>query len=302
MSGIHRRSGEPRRAAARLAAATKSAATTRDADKPSQNNSAVRNYMLFCFAGLLSMVPVMLMKGMDLWCIFPLVLGAASLMAQWRAGPVFVLVSLAVVFALRSMGFDPITSLEMLMTLTWPQAGMSFVPPTPVLDFLLSVCVIVYLTGHYRLQALIHHVVPPDARALLPTGRRVKGQPELEHVNPRRAPGLLTPWEIPLLGGAGVLSALAGEYAWRFFHGLRPRYGFSGHGWQTFTFIWSSALILFVAWSVFGYLARRRATPEESLLYLQDQLWRQTRREQSGISRWIAWARLRYQRWKEVTT
>jgi hypothetical protein len=46
-------------------------------------------------------------------------------------------------------------------------------------------------------------------------------------------------------------------------------------------------------------LGRRRAPTEENLLYLQDQLWQQTRHEQATLNRWLVWARLRWQRRKE---
>ena len=269
-----------------------------------QRQRPVRNYMLFGFAGLLSMVPILLLKGLDLWCIFPLVLGALSLMAHWRAGPILVLLTLAAMIVLRSYGLDPLTALEGVLQvfLEGPRSslgGLSVVPQTPFLDLLLSVCVLTFLVGHYRLQALVHNAIPLDARTHVPAERRVKGQPATEPINPRRAPGGLTRWEIPLLGAAVLLSGLAGDFAWSFVHGLRPRYGMSARGWQTLTVIWSIAFLLLVAWTVFGYLRRTRMTRAESLQYLQDQLWRQTRREQGRISRWIAWARLRYQQWKE---
>ena len=41
------------------------------------------------------------------------------------------------------------------------------------------------------------------------------------------------------------------------------------------------------------------ATTEECLLYLQDQCWRHTRREQSSLNRWLTSARLRAERKKE---
>jgi hypothetical protein len=34
-------------------------------------------------------------------------------------------------------------------------------------------------------------------------------------------------------------------------------------------------------------------SPEEAALYLQDELWRQTRREQARLNRWLAWAEKR---------
>jgi len=51
--------------------------------------------------------------------------------------------------------------------------------------------------------------------------------------------------------------------------------------------------------AVLAYARQASATPEEALLYLQDQVWRDTRCEQSRINRWLVWARLRWQRRKE---
>jgi hypothetical protein len=47
------------------------------------------------------------------------------------------------------------------------------------------------------------------------------------------------------------------------------------------------------------YLALRRMTPPEAGLYLQDVLWRETRREQRRLNRWLAWAWLRRRRREE---
>jgi hypothetical protein len=40
---------------------------------------------------------------------------------------------------------------------------------------------------------------------------------------------------------------------------------------------------------------------EEATLLLQDTLWLETRREQGRINRWLAWARLRSRRRKELS-
>jgi len=56
---------------------------------------------------------------------------------------------------------------------------------------------------------------------------------------------------------------------------------------------------LLLASTAFGYLRRLRAPVAENLLYLQDQLWRATRGEQSLLNRWLTWARLRAQKRKE---
>ena len=53
--------------------------------------------------------------------------------------------------------------------------------------------------------------------------------------------------------------------------------------------------------SVLGYLAWIRMSPAEATLYLQDVAWRETRREQTRINRWIAWAKLKKRRLKGMT-
>ena len=71
------------------------------------------------------------------------------------------------------------------------------------------------------------------------------------------------------------------------------------HWWQALVVIWFSALVLLCAHTFLAYLGRTLAGPEESLLYLQDQLWSATRGEQRRINRWLVWARLRAQRKEE---
>jgi len=51
-----------------------------------------------------------------------------------------------------------------------------------------------------------------------------------------------------------------------------------------------------LASSILNYLARRQMTRAEAELMLQDILWRETRREQRRIGRWLAWSRNRQDR------
>ena len=70
--------------------------------------------------------------------------------------------------------------------------------------------------------------------------------------------------------------------------------------------LWRGLLLIFVVtlamgalWGAVAYLDWMTATPEEHLLFLQDEAWRGTRLEQNQINRFLAWARLRGQRRKE---
>jgi hypothetical protein len=271
----------------------------------------VRNYMLFCFGALLFMVPILLEKEMGLWSMFPLIVGALSLMAHWRAGPVFLLVVLAVLTVLKARGLDPVTCLEnavdfgALPAITAAPYKYHF---RPVPDFLLALCVLAFVAGHYRLQSLVYQIVEPERRPGEKEAARLKMPPK---ANVRRAVGLMTTREIPLLGAAALAATGAAEGVANYFEALKPNLTlwsfdwltFNLHmwpgGWRAVVFCWTFALILLAAWAVFSYVRCALASREESLMYLQDQLWLATRHEQGRVNRWFAWAHLRAQRRKE---
>jgi hypothetical protein len=69
--------------------------------------------------------------------------------------------------------------------------------------------------------------------------------------------------------------------------------------WRILRFVWMYLIVLAVATVVLALQRLSRAGPAASLLYLQDQVWRHTRREQGNLNRWVMWARLRARRKKE---
>jgi hypothetical protein len=75
----------------------------------------------------------------------------------------------------------------------------------------------------------------------------------------------------------------------------------SRESWRVLRLIWMLVLVLTATAVVVGYRRMTAATPPESLLYLQDEVWRKTRREQSNLNRWLMWARLRSRRNKETS-
>jgi hypothetical protein len=282
-----------------------------EAARQARASADVRNYMLFCFGALLFMVPILLEKEMGLWSIFPLVIGALSLMAHWRAGPVFLLVVLAVLTVLKARGLDPMSCLENAI-------DFGALPPVtaapykyhfrPVPDFLLALCVLAFVAGHYRLQALVYQIVEPERRPGDKEAAKLKVPPK---ANVRRAVGLMASREIPLLAAAALAATVAAEGVANFFEGLKPTlslWAFDGltvnlhmwpGGWRAMVFCWAFAMILLASWGAAAYVRRRLASREESLMYLQDQLWLATRHEQARLNRWRAWEHLRAQRRKE---
>jgi hypothetical protein len=96
---------------------------------------------------------------------------------------------------------------------------------------------------------------------------------------------------LTVLGCTGLAAVV-----WMILGTARPPLDFDRWEWPVVFVGWAGCLIAGVVWVVTGHLRWRRASPEESYLYLQDQLWRQTRREQSRLNRWLVWYRLRRQR------
>jgi hypothetical protein len=69
--------------------------------------------------------------------------------------------------------------------------------------------------------------------------------------------------------------------------------------WRLLLLVWGMGLGLAGLHAFLSYVGRIQASREESLLYLQDQLWSQTRGEERRINRWAVWGRLRRQRKEE---
>ena len=71
---------------------------------------------------------------------------------------------------------------------------------------------------------------------------------------------------------------------------------FSAHVWRGMLLVWLVGVGLVVASGLFGYLDWMRWTRDEATMALQDMLWRETRREQGRLNRWLAWSRDRKER------
>jgi hypothetical protein len=87
--------------------------------------------------------------------------------------------------------------------------------------------------------------------------------------------------------------------AWSLLPGDWHLLGVPPHVWRTVLLVWIVGLSFLVKASLLGHLGRVRMTRAEALILLQDAVWRDTRREQRRINRWLVWARLRGERRKE---
>jgi hypothetical protein len=197
-----------------------------------------------------------------------------------------------------------------------------------VLDFLLSGAVLAYVAGHYRLQCLFIQIFPPDSRrrtdvpprrswwsvlrpAWNPTRRtalpsRPDGSGAPSYVNvfspegllrrrrrvirQQRPAGSVTASEIQRFLMTLPLWILLALVAWRMTRQGGGNPGLKPAVWHGIVLAWLIGLTAYVAASAIGYWQRRHMSVAEATIYLQDQLWAETRREQRRLNRWLAWA------------
>jgi hypothetical protein len=240
---------------------------------------AVRHYLLFCLTALFLMVVCLADRGLEWWCAAPALIGCLTLLAHWSQGPPLVILSLVGLLGLPRPRSP------------WSNAGwLRYQTPT-LMDLLLCISVLAYVIGHYRLLAMTRSVFPPDSR-------RPREGTDADPTQ-RRSADLVTGWELALLGLALPVWTTLSVMLWAWMTEDAPPLGMAREGWRILRLVWLVLGVLAAAGIVSTYRRWATATPRESLLYLQDEVWRQTRREQTIINRWLTWARLRAQRKKE---
>jgi hypothetical protein len=241
---------------------------------------AVRGYSLVCLVSLLALTLLVVDRGLGWWGLMPVLLGAAALVFRWSIGPPLVLATLAILLSAQARFRLPV----------WAGPRSSLLA-----DLGMCLAVLAYAVGQYRLLALTRHVLPPDTRRrMLPgQGRAVAAE------GPRRSPGTVGPWELPGLLLALPLWALAAGVVWVRLQFEEPMEGLPVVVWRALLMAWVCGCGLAVTAAGFAYLGMAQAARAEARVHLQDQLWRETRKEQARINRWLVWARLRRQRRKE---
>ncbi len=282
----------------------------------------VRSYLVLCLVALLAMALPLAARRIGVWSLFPTLVGAVAVAARWRAGPVLVLLALLWLATADGIGHSPLGTIEFLVGFVVAGIeGEPFLPPVAdfprrrlqhaalLPDFFLAAAVVAYVAGHYRLVSLTRNVFPVDRRRK--TRPRGDGRPALlsgpVHEQ-RRSPATVEPQEGGGLLLAAVLCASVGQIFWLWLSRRDATTDLNallqlgatirlGNGlWRLLVLVWVVGLLLAVAAGVLGYLGQRRLSPGEAGLYLQDELWRQTRREQARLNRWLAWAVLRRRR------
>lgn len=264
----------------------------------------VRHYSFLCLAALLVLGLALVVRGLGVWGLLPSLVGVLMLVLGWRNGALWVLLLTAWMLAVaRWPGLHPVLVMDRVVRfLAWIFGE----PPTPVagpgpprvqpgsrlLDILLALSVLVYVAGYYRFLSVTRKLLPGDPRRRLPRSALAQ---EL-----RRPPALVTAREIGWLLGAASLCVGSAWVLWHWLAGEESPLELGDNWWQAILVLWLFGIILVATSGILTYLGRGRMGPDEAALILQDTLWRETRREQGRLNRWLTWARLR--RWRKEAT
>jgi hypothetical protein len=238
------------------------------------------HYVMLCGLCLAIIFLVQLQAGLMLTNLLAVLIGALALLAKWRAGPMLLVIFVAI--AQLSLQIGPSRDQNI---------GYK---PLELTDVLLCAALLGYVAGHYRLQAIWHQLLPPDVRERAGSPRRffpwLKRQPPL--MEEKRAASQITPHEIAWLVVTLPVWAAVAQLA----RALLPRESailpMRGSFLQVIVLFWALAIGCWVVFMVLDFWKHRRHEPATAQLYLQDLLWRDTRGEQRRVNRWLAWWKL----------
>lgn len=240
--------------------------------KPSDNS---RFYETLCLAALVGVFLLLLARGVGSLVLLPLLIGVGGLAGRgrwggkpltlWRAAPFALVVCLAFLAG-------PMAGIFAYL----PLVGGSLRLQATTLgeDALLALAVLGYLAGHFRLQGLELTPLPVDARRPEPAG-------------PSRRPVPAGEFVVLVLELAACV-ALA-VLVWDRLPADRDDLEMDPALWRCLILAWLIGVPTLVAGSLLVHLGRLRQTRAEAELALQDEFWRETRREQRRLGRWLAW-------------
>jgi len=270
-------------------------------DPDPQNSPVYRHYLLVCLAALLAIMAVLLEKGLGQWSLLPATLGCLGLAARIRGGPVLVLLGLLWLLLARSTGLDPMRWGRLLLVGQRFSLAPAAAWLTP-LDLALACAVLAYVSAQYRLFGLAENLFPRDANQRDAAREPPRGpdgvllRPLLQCRSADKVPA----GELPTLLMSLPAWCLLGATGWLVLATkASPIPGLPVELWRAVLLVWAVGLFLAATTAGLGYLAQTQATPAEHRLYLQEQLWRQTRGDQGRLNRWLVAARLRRQRREE---
>jgi hypothetical protein len=219
------------------------------------------HYVLFCAGGMAAVLLAMLPYQFGGWALLPVAVGLLG--AFTRLGPILFAVAVAL-----GLNFPPHTP--------FGQRALLRIP-----ELIAAGGVLAYVIGHYRLQSIHLHAFAEG-----------KKEPGSDQPPRRRHPRWVTSAELGQALIALPTVAIVAQIMWALLMGMRPQ--FRWHIiWPFIMTVWTLGVVIGVVGGAFAWRRRQQMTVEEATIFLQDQLWQDTRRDQRRVARWLAWSRAR---------
>ncbi len=231
---------------------------------------------------LLMLLPL-LESGIGVFALVPLLFGLGAMIFRWNSGPPLALASLLIL----SVWQRPMTwaSVWRLVTLNFPGFSADDYPLSFLSELLIATGFLVFAVAYYRHMSLVQGIFPVDRR-----NPGIYGEPLPK--TPMRSPELVLPNEVIGFAVFMPLWAFGAFLLWELTGRFYGPIGMNQAAWRILLLVWIGGGILFLTTSVVGYIAMTRQDPRAAKIYLQDQVWRETRREQARINHWLHSARL----------
>jgi hypothetical protein len=222
--------------------------------------------------------------------LFPFVLGVGALFFRLPTGAVLLLIALTVLISVDT-GRESAIVLETRV----PSAASKVVQ-----QIVMAVSSLLFVVAYCRNLGLESGIFPAERRKAPPEG--IAGWWS-EVRPPSRSAGVVHAREIWAIAIAVPVFSLIGNLLWAGLNRLPPPRGYGAEyrvgDLRLLLVFWIVGIVGWTASVLIGYLDSSRASPRESLQFLQDQLWQETRQEQSRVNRWLVRFRLRRQQREE---
>jgi hypothetical protein len=257
----------------------------------------VQTYRMLSVVSLL--VIVMLEASDGLSFTLPLIVLCGLLGIVWRipAAPALVLV----LYGLGHLFRFAFSNVPLAHGELWHrrQAVLDF-PRVEIQDLLLAGAMFGFFATQYRLAGLRGSMVPIELRRKRRAGLGAQCIPE-DGTEMKRPRQIVSLHEAPTLVLTLPLWVLLGQILWIVIATPRGVAEFPPAAVRFVLLIWLIGVPGLVIGTLLHHWFRRRMSPEEAQMYLQDTQWRQTSAEQRTIARFIAWNRLRSAKRQETT-
>ena len=245
----------------------------------SDSRSGIRQYQMLCLLALGVIFLADLQDGVLLLSLLVLLVGFFGVLSRLRLGPILLLVLVA--------------AEQLARQFAWRRLQLPYVAPLQRIalnDLVLAMGVLGFVLAHYRMQGLMLNIVPRDPRLRVGPGRWFRRPKVLTH---RRPGGLVTPVEIGWFILCLPLWVLVAQLLWAWLGLPRVIVGLAPGPVRIILAAWVVGVGILLTTALLNLWRRRQSHPEVAALFLQDVLWKETRREQRRLNRWLAWSRLK---------